>query len=67
MRRFINKYGVIDKEHKRQPDKSYRKGSYFASFVSDKLGLTACVGHIDKYQVYKSIARDIKELIKQEE
>ena len=69
MRRFINKYGIIDKEYKRPPDKNfppYRKGSYFASFVSDELSLASCVGHIDKYQVYKSIVRNIKELIKKE-
>ena len=66
MQRFINKYGVIDSEYKRPPDKSYppyRKGSYYAVFLSDKLGLSASIGDIDKYQVYKEIVRTIKELI----
>ena len=63
MRRFINKHGVIDKEYKRPPDKNYppyRKGSYFAIFISDELDLSACVGHINKYQVYKEIVKEIK-------
>lgn len=63
MRKFINKYGVIDKEYKRSPDKNYlpyRKGSYFAIFISDELDLSACVGHINKYQVYKEIVKEIK-------
>ena len=68
MRRFINKYGVIDKEYKRPPDKyyaPYRKGSYFAVFLSDKLDLSASVGDVDKYEVYKSIVREIKDRIKE--
>ena len=39
MRRFINKYGVIDKEYDRPPDKTfppYRKGSYYAHFIPYK-------------------------------
>lgn len=69
MRRFINKHGVIDKEYKRPPDKNYppyRKGSYFATFLSnDELDFASCVGHIDKYHVYKSIVNDIKEHLKE--
>ena len=69
MRRFINKYGVIDKEYKRPPDKNYppyRKGSYFACFLSnDELDFVSGVGHIDKYHVYKSIVSDIKEHLKE--
>ena len=68
MRRFINKYGVIDAEYKRPPDKSYppyRKGSYFAVFLSDTLGVSACVGDVDKYHVYKEIVRVIKGHIKE--
>lgn len=68
MRRFINKYGVIDNEYKRPPDKCYppyRKGSYYATFLSDELDLSVCVGHIDKYQVYKEIVRQIKDHIKE--
>jgi hypothetical protein len=68
MCRFINKYGIIDQEYKRPPDKNYppyRKGSYFAVFLSDKLDLSACVGDVDKYQVYKEIVREIKDRIKE--
>lgn len=68
MRRFINKYGVIDDEYKRPPDKyypPYRKGSYYATFLSNELGLSACVGHVDKYQVYKEIVRMIKDHTKE--
>lgn len=67
MRRFINKYGVIDKEYKRPPDKSYqpyRKGSYFACFSSDELSLSVSAGDIDKYHVYKGIVKEIKQCIK---
>lgn len=67
MQRFINKYGVIDKEYKRPPDKyypPYRKGSHYANFLSDKLDLSYSVGDVDKYQVYKAIVREIKELLK---
>lgn len=67
MRRFINKYGVIDNEYKRPPDKNflpYRKGSYCVVFLSDKLDLSASIGDVDKYQVYKEIVREIKERIK---
>ena len=58
MHRFINKYGFIDKEFKRPPNKNYppyRKGSYEAIFLSDQFGISACIGHIDRYHVYKSI------------
>ena len=68
MRRFINKYGIIDKEHKRPPNKNYppyRKGSYEVVFFSDELDFSACVGHIDKYHVYKSIIEEIKHYIKE--
>ena len=68
MRRFINKYGVIDNEYKRPPDKyypPYRKGSYYATFLSNDLSLSVCVGHIDKYQVYKEIVRQIKDHLKE--
>lgn len=68
MRRFINKYGVIDNEYKRPPDKCYppyRKGSYYATFLSDELGLSYCVGNVDKYQVYKAIVRAIQDHIKE--
>ena len=68
MRKFINKYGVIDDEYKRPPDKYYplyRKGSYCAVFLSDKLDLSASIGDVDKYQVYKEIVRTIKERIKE--
>ena len=67
MRKFINKYGIIDKEYKRPPNKSYqpyRKGSYFACFLSDELGLASCVGDTNKYYVYKEIVREINELMK---
>ena len=67
MRRFINKYGVIDKEYKRPPDKNYppyRKGSYFAIFISDELDLSTCVGHIDKYQVYKEFVKEINNCVR---
>lgn len=66
MRRLINKYGVITVEYKRPKDEFYRKGSYFANFNSDILDCNSCIGHIDKYNVYKSIVRDIKEYIKGE-
>jgi len=62
-RKFIIKHGRIDREYKRKADKNYppyRKGSYFASFVSDELGLSVCVGHIDKYRVYKEIVNLIR-------
>ena len=70
MRRFINKYGVIDKEYDRPPDKTfspYRKGSYFAAFYSDKLDISVCAGDVDKYHVYKEIVRTIKEKIMERE
>ena len=66
MRRFINKYGVIDEEYERLPDRDfipYRIGSYFAAFYSDKLDFNASVGNVDKYQVYKDIVNLIKERI----
>lgn len=67
MRRFINSYGVITDEYKRPPDKlypPYRKGSYFASFDSEELGLCCTIGDIDKYKVYKELVKIIKEYIK---
>ena len=70
MRRFINKYGVIDKEYDRPPDKTfppYRKGSYFAAFYSDELDISVCTGDVDKYHVYKEIVRTIKEKIMERE
>ena len=70
MRRFINKYGVIDKEYDRPPDKTfppYRKGSYFAAFYSDELDISVCAGDVDKYHVYKEIVRTIKEKIMERE
>ena len=70
MRKFINKYGVIGDEYKRPPDKNYppyRKGSYCAVFLSDKLSLSASVGDVDKYEVYKAIVAEIKQHIKEEE
>ena len=70
MRRFINKYGVIDKEYDRPLDKTfppYHKGSYFAAFHSDELGVSVCAGDVDKYHVYKEIVRTIKEKIMEKE
>ena len=70
MRRFINKYGVIDKEYDRPPDKTflpYRKGSYFATFFSNELDISVCAGDVDKYHVYKEIVRTIKEKIMEKE
>ena len=69
MKKFINKYGIIDKWYKRPACKSfppYRKGSYVAVFLSDKLDLSSSVGDRDKYQVYKRIVKDIKERIQEE-
>ena len=66
MRRFINKHGVIEIEYNRPPDKTYppyRKGSYFACFVSDELDIGCCVGDTDKYRVYKQIVETIKEYL----
>ena len=68
MRRFINQYGVIDKEHKRPPNKnypSYRKGSYFVSFYSEELGLSVASGHINKYEAYKGVVEEIRRHIKE--
>lgn len=65
MKRFINKYGSINEEYKRPPDKNYppyRKGSYFAFFISDEIG--CAVGDVDKYHVYKAIVKEIKEDLK---
>ena len=70
MRKLINKYGVIDKEYDRPPDKTfppYHKGSYFATFYSDELGVSFSVGDVDKYHVYKEIVRTIKEKIMEKE
>lgn len=68
MRRFINKYGVVNDEYKRPPDKNYspyRKGSYYANFLSNKLDLSTSVGDVDKYAVYKEIVAEIKRNIKE--
>ena len=70
MRRFINKYGVIDKEYDRPPDKTfspYRKGSHFTAYYSDELDISVCAGDVDKYHVYKEIVRTIKEKIMEKE
>lgn len=64
MRKFINRYGVIKDEYKRPKDEYYRKGSYFAVFDSEELDMVCCVGDVDKYHVYKSIAKDIKDILK---
>lgn len=67
MRRFINKHGVIDEEHRRPPDKNfypYRKGSYYVYFYSKELGLSIACGHINKYAAYKEIVEEIKWHIK---
>lgn len=65
MRRFIDKYGFIEREYKRDPDKfyrPYRKGSYFASFFSHaKPGYSILCGDVDRYCVYKSLIESIKE------
>lgn len=66
MRKFILKYVTIDKERKRTPDRyypPYRKGSYEAVYTSknDECKYGGVIGHINKYEVYKSIVRDIKE------
>ena len=70
MRRFINKYGVIDKEYDRPPDKTfspYHKGSYFTAYYSDELDISVCAGDVDKYHVYKEIVKTIKEKIIEKE
>lgn len=66
MRRFILKHGVIDEEGNRPPEKNfrpYRKGSYYANYLSDELGLTAAVGDSNKYEVYKSLRDIVKQYI----
>ena len=40
------------------PNKYYKKGSYFAAFVSDQESL--CITDRDKYQVYKGIIEEIR-------
>lgn len=62
MQKIIKHYGTILAEYKRPADSCYRKGSYFASFQSEKLGLSCSIGHINKYEVYKSIVECIKEI-----
>ena len=68
MRRFILKHGIIDEEGERPPEKNfrpYRKGSYYANYLSDELGLTAAVGDSNKYEVYKSLRDIVKQYIKE--
>ena len=65
MRKFINKYGVIKTEYVRPNDEYYSKESYHAVFDSEKLDMICCVGHIDKYHVYKNIVREIKDELKE--
>lgn len=67
MRKFILKHGVIKEEYKRLPDKHYppyKKGSYYADFRSEELDIAASIGDVDKYQVYKSLVKLIKEELK---
>lgn len=64
MRKFIRTYGIITEEYKRPPEPFYPKGSYFVNFQSERLDMNCCVGHIDKYQAYKSIIDIIKEYTK---
>lgn len=64
MRKFINKYGTIEKEYTRPKDDCYRKGSYFALFNSEKLDMICNIGGIDKYHVYKSIVKSINDEFK---
>ena len=67
MRRFINKYGCIEHEYKRPPEKSfypYRKGSFFVSFYSNELGLSGAYGDCSQYEVYKTICGDIRQFLK---
>ena len=62
MRRFINYFGVIDREYKLPPDKSYRpyrKGSYYAHFYSNLYDMSISVTDVDKYAVYKAIEKEI--------
>lgn len=63
MRRYIEKYGVIITEYKRGRDSYYKKGSYYAFFDSEELDFCISAGHIDKYHVYKTIIKSIKEEI----
>lgn len=67
MRRFINRYGIIESEYKRDPYKSYppyRKGSYFVSFYSEILGLSISAGHVNRYETYKEIVKEIRQFLK---
>ena len=69
MRRFINRYGYIEYECKRPPEKGfypYRKGSFFVSFYSNELGLSGAYGNRSQYEVYKMICIDIRQMLKTE-
>lgn len=63
MLKTIQKYGKITQEYKMRPDPTfppYQKGSYNATF-QDKYGIvSAAVGNINKYMVYKDIINLIK-------
>lgn len=59
MRKFILRHGELRNEGKIPPNKYYRKGYYFAAFVSDQESL--CISDRDKYQVYKGIIEEIRE------
>ncbi len=66
MRRLINRYGEITEEYRCYPNKfypPYRKGSYFAAYISARLGFCSAVGDIDKYNVYKELVNEIKDHI----
>lgn len=61
LKKFINKYGIIKTEYKRPKSEEYTKESYYAEFDSKKLGIFCSIGDVDKYHVYKTIVKDIKE------
>lgn len=61
MRKFIMKQGEIDKEYTQPPDWFYRKGSYFASFLSlAEPKYSILTVQKNKYLAYKSIVENIK-------
>lgn len=60
MYRFINRYGRIKEQGKRLNDEEYRKGSYYVAFDSKELGIFLDIGGVDKYSVYKSIVKEIR-------
>ena len=69
MRRFINRYGYIEHEYRRPPEKGfypYRKGSFFVSFYSNELGLSGAYGDCSQYEVHKMICSDIRRFLKTE-